>query len=88
MVHRQTVSATTDAWWTSGDFNYDGVINFNDLVAVAQNYGAAFGPAPITGASAAFDADVAAAFANVLEPSMLGLAAMTGLGLLVRRRRL
>jgi hypothetical protein len=83
----QTISAATDGWWTSGDFNYDGVINFSYLVAVAQNYGEAFPLAPIAGASAAFDADVAAAFANVPEPSVLGLAAMAGLGLLIRRRR-
>ncbi len=72
----QAVSTKTDAWWTDGDFNYDGVTDFADLVRIAQNYGSPLAPATIPSASAAFDADVARAFASVPEPSILGLLAL------------
>lgn len=74
------------AVWRKGDFDYDGNVGFSDLVAVAQNYGAALPAAPIPGASATFEADMARAFAAVPEPGTLAL--MAGLTpLLLRRRR-
>ena len=67
------VADNTDSWWTHGDVTYDGVVDFNDLVKLAQNYNTALTPAPIPGASAAFDADLARAFASVPEPSQMVL---------------
>jgi hypothetical protein len=60
------------ATWFEGDVNYDGNVGFADLVAVAQHYGQ--GPASaIAGASAAFNADLAEAFAEVPEPGTMTL---------------
>jgi hypothetical protein len=80
----------TGAHWYQGDFNYDGVINFSDLLTVARNYNAAMPAADaVPDATAAFGADLAAAFAQVPEPSMglLAAAAACGLAVGVRRRR-
>lgn len=79
----------TNSTWTHGDFNYDGSVGFADLVAVAQNYGGAL-PSAVPGASADFNADMAAAFASVPEPSgaliVLGAVGLS-LGRRVRSRR-
>jgi hypothetical protein len=80
------VAGATEDWWTHGDANYDGVVDFNDLVKLAQNYNTALSPAAVPGASAAFEADVAKAFASVPEPSETAVA-LVGLCGLVRRRR-
>jgi len=86
--YNTTVSATTESWWTHGDFTYDGIVDFNDLVKLAQNYNTALPAAgSIPGASAAFEADVARAFASVPEPSTFGLAAIAGCALAAKRRR-
>jgi hypothetical protein len=83
-----TVSANTDSWWASGDFNYDGVVNFNDLAKLAQNYNTALAPTDIPGASAAFESDLARAFASVPEPGALAFfAAIGGFSILMYRRR-
>ena len=70
----------TNSTWTHGDFNYDGVVGFPDLESVAQNYGGVL-PAAIPGATPRFNADVAAAFASVPEPSsallILGVAGLS-----------
>jgi len=42
---------------------------------------------PIPGASAAFEADLARAFANVPEPGVTGLLGLSGAALCTRRRR-
>lgn len=76
----------SNRFWTDGDFNYDGIVNFADLVSVAQNYGHALPGAPVPGASAQFDADMARAFAEVPEPGVCGLF-VGGVVLLGRRRR-
>ena len=76
--------ATGMAVWTDGDFTYDGNVDFADLVALAQNYGGAM-PADGTFGTA-FEADLAAAFAAVPEPSGIGVVAL-GATLAVRRRR-
>jgi len=81
------VSDTTDSWWTHGDFTYDGVTDFNDLVKLAQNYNTALPSEAIPGASAAFEADLARAFSSVPEPGVLGLASVAGCGLAMKRRR-
>jgi hypothetical protein len=80
------VSDTTDSWWTHGDFTYDGVTDFNDLVKLAQNYNTALPTEAVPGASAAFEADLARAFASVPEPSTFVLAAIAACGLAMRRR--
>jgi hypothetical protein len=72
-------------FWNDGDFNYDGIVNFADLVSIAQHYGHDLPSAPVPGASAGFDEDMARAFAGVPEPGMLCL--MGILPLLTRRRR-
>lgn len=75
------------ATWDMGDFNYDGNVGFADLVSVAQNYGDALPAAPIAGASEGFEADLAAAFASVPEPSMISGLALFVCGLSFRGRR-
>jgi hypothetical protein len=73
--------------WNKGDFNYDTNVDFTDLVALAQNYNSALPTSPIAGASAAFDQDLAAAMAQVPEPSILASLWITSLSVLSRRRR-
>jgi hypothetical protein len=60
------------------------VVDFNDLVKLAQNYNSKFADA-VPGATPEFAADVAAAFASVPEPGV-GLA-VAGLGMFLRERR-
>jgi hypothetical protein len=75
--------------WATGDFDYDGNVDFADLVKLAQNYETALGGAPAVpaGASPAFAADLAMAFAAVPEPGT-GAALIAGaVGALLRRRR-
>jgi autotransporter-associated beta strand protein len=60
------------AYWAKGDFNYDGVVNFADLLTLARNYNQSVPSDPVPGASAAFETDMAAAFAAVPEPSLAG----------------
>jgi hypothetical protein len=84
--YNTNVADTTESWWTHGDANYDGVVDFNDLVKLAQNYNTTLLPGAVPGASAAFEADVARAFASVPEPSEPGLAMIVAMGLVIRRR--
>ena len=87
--YNTTVSATTQSWWNHGDFTYDGIVDFNDLVKLAQNYNTALPSSPIPGAPVDFNADLAKAFASVPEPSgaLLTLLAACGFALPIRRRR-
>ena len=79
---------STESWWTHGDFNYDGKVDFTDLVKLAQNYGSALPTQAIAGAPAGFERDLAAAFAAVPEPGVVGLFGVAlGAGLLRRRSR-
>jgi autotransporter-associated beta strand protein len=76
------------AYWSKGDFNYDGVVNFGDLLILARDYNAAMPAGPVPGASASFEAEVVAAFAEaapVPEPVPLGLIGVGGAALLGRR---
>jgi autotransporter-associated beta strand protein len=72
--------------WSQGDFTYDGRVDFNDLIKVAQNYNTALPSDPIPFA-AAFEQDLAAAFASVPEPGAIGFVGVAGLAVLSRRRR-
>jgi hypothetical protein len=74
--------------WTKGDFDYDGLTNFSDLLTLARNYNAALPAEPIPGAPADFSADLAAAFAAAVpEPTTVGLIGFVAMGALARRRR-
>ena len=66
--------------------NYDGNVNFTDLLGLAQNYGGTVNTAQLAGFTPAFQADVQAAFAAVPEPGTIGLLAAAGL-LVAHRRR-
>jgi len=70
--------------WFNGDFNYDGNVDFNDLVLLAQNYNTPVASDPVFGA--AFNADMAKAFASVPEPGLLSLAGAAVVGLSIRLR--
>ena len=72
--------------WTTGDFNYDDNVNFVDLLSLAKNYNAALPAGSIPGATAAFQADLASAFAAVPEPSVVAFASVLT-PLLMRRSR-
>jgi hypothetical protein len=85
--YNTTVSSGTESWWNNGDFTYDGITDFNDLVKLAQNYNTALPSEAIPGASAAFEADLARAFASVPEPGTLSLLGIGGIALMGRRRR-
>ena len=82
----QNYGLAAGATWPTGDFNYDNNTDFADLVAIAQNYGTALPAAPIPGATADFNQDLAAAFATVPKPSMPMLGLLT-LGTLTCRTR-
>jgi autotransporter-associated beta strand protein len=74
--------------WLDGDFDYDGAVNFTDLVMLAQNYDTALPTAPVPGAPADFQAELAAAAAAVPEPGTALIAAAAALaGAAARRRR-
>ena len=74
--------------WSDGDFTYDGNVNFDDLAAMAQNYNTALPASPLPGAPAAFQADLAQAFAQVPEPSTaLVTLLVCGLANQCRRRK-
>jgi hypothetical protein len=79
---------TANTQWSTGDFNYDNTVNFADLLLLAKHYNAALPATPIPGAPADFSQDLAAAFAQVPEPSatLLGIVAC-GFALSDRRRR-
>ncbi len=63
----------TGMQWDQGDFNYDGTVSLSDFAILRSNFGKTLGPA--------------AAISSTPEPATLGLLAMGGLGLLVRRMR-
>jgi autotransporter-associated beta strand protein len=73
--------------WNTGDFTYDGNVDFNDLVKLAQNYNSPLPSEPISGATASFTQDLAAAFAQVPEPGTFSLLGIFGAATLGRRKR-
>jgi hypothetical protein len=76
----------TGVTWTGGDFTYDSIVNFNDLVILAQRYNTTL-PAGVPGASAEFQADWAAAVAQVPEPRALCLIVTVAYALMRPSRR-
>jgi hypothetical protein len=76
---------TSGKTWFSGDFTYDGAVDFNDLVLLAQNYNQAV-PGALAVDSASFNADLARAFASVPEPSGV-ICAIGLLGIAFGRRK-
>ena len=77
--------------WDEGDFNYDGNVNGTDFVLMAANFNQFASQSAVSAADWTALQDFAAAngisLANVPEPASAGLIAMTGLGILCRRRR-
>jgi hypothetical protein len=76
---------TAGKTWLDGDFNYDGTVDFLDLAVLAQNYNQAVPSAPLN-CSAAFQNDLAQAFAAVPEPGGMG-AGLALIALAGRRRK-
>jgi autotransporter-associated beta strand protein len=77
--------------WDQGDFNYDGNVNGADFTLLAKNFNQSATQSAV-GADdlAALDAFAAAngiSLTSVPEPATVGLLAIGGLGILVRRRR-
>jgi hypothetical protein len=79
-----------------GDFNYDDVVNFPDLLLVAQNYGKQLSAGQLAELPGSFaaqwqlaEAEVQAAAVsnNVPEPASAGLLLLVGVSALTRRRR-
>jgi autotransporter-associated beta strand protein len=79
----------TDAYWARGDFDYNAIVNFDDLLILAKNYNQVAAAPTVPSASAAFNADVAAAFAQaaVPEPAAAGILCGAALALAGGRRR-
>ena len=73
--------------WYEGDFNYDNVVNFTDLLLLARNYNQSLATDPLPGTPATFNADLAAAFAQVPEPSAWSVLALTFAATTGSRRR-
>jgi len=46
-VHRATISTAARNFWTSGDFNFDGVVNARDFNGHRHHFGAAFTDPPL-----------------------------------------
>jgi len=72
--------------WFDGDFDYSGNVNFDDLLALARNYNTTAPASPLF--SEAFQADVAAAFASVPEPTTIAVLTGGMLCSLAKRRKL
>jgi autotransporter-associated beta strand protein len=70
--------------WDDGDFNYDGTVNSEDFSSFSHNLGQT---ASLAAQAGVLDAVNGISLANVPEPTSVGIAAITGIGLLVRRRR-
>lgn len=85
--YNTVVSAVSDGWWSRGDFTYDGMVDFNDLVKLAQNYNTALPADSVPGASADFRQDLAAALAQVPEPSAALVLPAAAIAAHLRRRR-
>jgi hypothetical protein len=75
--------------WDAGDFNYDGAANGSDFAALASNFNKGASQAASAGDVAALDAFMSAngLSASVPEPTSAALVAITGLGILRRRRK-
>jgi hypothetical protein len=78
--------------WDEGDFDYNNIVNGTDFADLASNFnkganGASFGPSALSDAALVAFAQANGLMANIPEPATIGLAAITGFGLLVRRRR-
>jgi hypothetical protein len=64
------------------------LVDFNDLVKLAQNYNTSIPAAgAVPGASAAFEGDLARAMADVPEPGAVGVIVMASAAGAMRRRR-
>jgi hypothetical protein len=87
LVLAKNYNTAAGSYWARGDFNYDGAVNFGDLLILAKNYNQSMPTDPIPGASAAFEADLAAAFAAVPEPGSLSLLGIGAAAMFGRRRR-
>ncbi|MGA2501833.1 MAG: hypothetical protein ABSH20_29175 [Tepidisphaeraceae bacterium] len=75
----------TDATWTDGDLNGDGVVSVADLNIVTQHLSDGSGGGFGTPLAAVFGP---AAVAVVPEPGCLSVLALTGCALLRRQRRI
>jgi hypothetical protein len=82
----QHYGMTTAVTLAQGDLNGDGAIDFNDLLVLAQNYGQSLTASQLSQLTPQFQADVAAAFAQVPEPTGTLIAIVAAPLLLTRRR--
>jgi hypothetical protein len=69
--------------WSDGDFDLNGSVTFDDLLALAQNYGV--GSVVDGQLSASFQSEWAAARSLVPEPTALSM--LAAVSLMARRRR-
>jgi MYXO-CTERM domain-containing protein len=72
--------------WDQGDFNYDGSDNGSDFALLAANFNKGSNGAVTDGDLNAFAANNGL-LADVPEPASMGIALLSGLGLLAGRRR-
>jgi hypothetical protein len=80
-------SAVLARYTLLGDATLDGMVDFNDLVKLAQNYNTALPSEAVPGAPVGFAGDLARAFASVPEPSIAGVVLVLGVTPRRSRRR-
>jgi hypothetical protein len=76
-----------EKFWSQGDFDYDGIVGFPDLVKLAQNYNGSLPGEPIPGAEAEFAADLATVIASVPEPRACAIMVLSMFSLCRASRR-
>jgi hypothetical protein len=83
------LNKTVTNGWDEGDFNYDGKVNGNDFVLLAENFNQFASQSGVSAADLAALEDfstVNGLATSLPEPALAGIMLLAGLGVLSRRR--